>query len=154
MTTGTLAESLTDWQAGVPCEKHDLGFCTDCRDSAKITRRRDGSLGFKSDCVVQTIMEAVGATYAEALEMATAAGYVPGKGTPADRLPAIFEAAGFKVRASGFGIEGAVTASAAGRVFVVSAHKGRTGHAWSITGGNANRAYQPPFRYTLYEIEA
>ena len=154
MTTRDLAEDLTTWQAGEPCERHDLAFCADCRDLAKIIRHRDGTLGFRSDCVVQTIVEVLGADYAEALEMARDAGYVPGKGTPADRLPAIFEAAGYRVRPSGFGLEGAIAASAAGRVFVVSAVKGRKGHAWSITGGQANRAYQPPFRYHLYEIEA
>jgi hypothetical protein len=146
---------ISDWQAGSECERHNLAYCADCRDLAKIVRRRDGSLGMADDCAVQTFAEITGADYAEALEILLAAGYVPGMGTWCEDVREAFAAAGYATtERHGLTPDSAAVASQAGRAFYVSAQKGRKGHAWSIADGIQRRAYRPPFRYRIFEVTA
>ena len=146
--------TMTDWAAGSECALHDLAYCADCRDQAKIVRRHDGSLGYQGDCAVQTFAEVTGASYDEALELVTAGGYRPGVGTPAAALAGIFTQAGYQATRSWLTLEAATQASKSGRVFYVSAAKRSKGHAWSITEGAQHRAWWPPFRFVLFEVTA
>jgi hypothetical protein len=146
---------LADWQEGKYCEKHDMSYCADCLDQSKMRRDADGKVAYQGDCAVQTYVEITGEDYEPAAEALRAVGYVPGKGTPKDGLSAAFEAIGFQVREVTYlGLQALPAMSAAGRMFFVSADKGRKGHAWSVTDGQPNRAYQPPFRYRAFEVAA
>jgi hypothetical protein len=146
---------ISDWMTGKPCERHDLAFCSDCRDLAGMRRADDGTVAYQSDCAVQTFAEITGADYDEAAGLLRAAGFRPGSGTPSDGVVQAFRSAGFKVtEVTWIGLDSALHLSASGRCFYVSGQKGRKGHAWSLVGGKANRAYQPPFRYRIFEVEA
>lgn len=146
---------MTDWQDGKPCDRHDLAFCADCRSSAKIVRRNDGTLGYAGDCAVMTYAEVTGASYEESLTALRAAGYIPGRGTPSlTGLETAFSAIGFKVTRSSLDPQSALAASRSGRIFIVSGYKGKKGHSWSIIDGKANRPYYPPYRYILQEVTA
>jgi hypothetical protein len=145
---------MTDWAGGRECDKHDLAYCADCRDSAKIIRKLDGSLAYEGDCAVDTFREITGADYEEALEALRAAGYVPGRGTPAGGLTEALRSFGYSVTPTSVRIEDAIWMSETGRVYYVSGYKGKKGHAWSIIDGKANRPYYPPFRYQIYLVSA
>src|ERR1700684_3279273 len=103
--------TTTEWAAGTPCERHEMGWCTDCRDLAGIVRHADGSLGWKSDCAVQTFSEITGADSDEAFTALTAAGYRIGRGTPFGALAAVFLTSGYAATRSPLTIEEAVIAS-------------------------------------------
>lgn len=149
-----MSNELTDWQQGEPCKLHDMGYCTDCRDLAKIVRKSDGTLGYAGDCAVQTFAEITGASYDEAVTALRDAGYIPGRGTPVAGIAAAFTASGFQAARSSVHIDRLPALSATGRVFFVAGFKGRKGHAWSVVDGKAHRAYRPPFRYQVFEVTA
>ena len=145
---------LADWTT-TRCEKHDMTSCGDCLEQGKMRRTADGTVAYRSDCAVQTYIEITGEAYEPAVEALRAVGYRPGQGTPTGGLQAAFEAIGFTVReVTHLGIDRLPALSANGRIFYVSGFKGRKGHAWSVTDGQAHRAYQPPFRYRAFEIAA
>lgn len=147
--------AITDWTSGKPCERHEMPFCFDCRELAGMKRTADGTVSWKSDCTVQTFVEITGATYDEATEFLRAAGFRPGRGATSDQVRAAFAAAGYTVReATHHRLDGALRLSHQGRSFYVSGHKPKSGHAWSLIAGKANRPMQPPFRYRIFEVIA
>ena len=148
----------TDWEAGVRCEKHDLAYCSDCLDQAKMKRASDGTVRFKSDCAVLAYMEITGSSYDESLSALRKVGYAPGRGTPSDTITTAFTDAGFRVLdvTRRYDLSSLPSISATdGSAFLVIAAKGSKGHAWPITDGKANgNPYQPPFRYQAFEVIA
>lgn len=146
---------ITDWAAGKPCERHDLAFCTDCRDLAGMRRDADGNVSYDNDCAVRTFAEITGVGYEDAVELLReTGGYRHGRGMYREDLVRAFREAGFTVTpvTRVMSLDRALEASRGGRRFYVSGHKGRKGHAWSLVDGKANRPYQPPFKYFLFEV--
>jgi hypothetical protein len=151
-----MTESRTDWTAGVPCAVHELAYCADCRDAAGMRRALDGQTVYTNDCAVQTFAEITSASYDEAVSYLREAGFRPGSGTPKAATAQAFAAVGFNVtEKTALGMAWAIDQSAtAGRVFYVSADKGKRGHAWSIVNGATPRAFRSPFRYRIFEVTA
>jgi hypothetical protein len=147
---------ITDWAQGTQCERHDLAYCADCRDMAGMRRAADGTVAYKMDCAVRTFAEITGAGYEEAVSYLRDAGFRPGSGTPWDQVGQAFKAAGFTVTAVTRRIspDSALRLSQAGRCFYVLGRKGGKCHAWSLVDGKASRAFQPPFRYEIFEVTA
>jgi len=121
---------------------------------AGLRRDHNGITRWQNDCAVQTFAEITGASYEEAAEVLKEHGFRPLSGTPTDSTRAAFESAGFKVieMTRQLKLDEALKLSVNGRTFFVSGYKGKKGHAWSLVDGTANRAYQPPFRYQLFEV--
>jgi len=137
-----------------PCEKHDLTCCGDCLEQAKLKRDEHGDFQYRSDCAVQTYSEITGISYSIAASIMLANGFRPGVGTRGSDLRAAFEQTGLTVtNVTYMGPEGAVVASMEeGRRFYVHGTKGKRAHAWSITDGNENRPYFPPYNYRVFEV--
>ena|ERR1700749_1706568 len=138
-----------------PCSKHDMTCCGDCLEQAKMKRSDDGDLRYQKDCAVQTFAEITGVGYDAAAEIMLASGFRPGVGTMGRDLRSAFEQTGCTVtNVTWMGPEGAVVASMEeGRKFYVHGTKGKRAHAWSITDGNENRPYFPPYRYRVFEVK-
>ena len=157
---------VSDW-ATERCEKHDMTSCADCLESAK-ARREGAEVRYQDDCCVATLVEILGLSYAEASETLLAAGFVPGKGTPAAKLEATFRDFGFavvrrgvgRVTARGTRTEGmtfpeARAASVDGRLFYAIGADRSGAHAWSILDGKVNRAFlRAPYVYGILEVTA
>lgn len=143
-----------DWAAGTPCERHDLSWCTDCRDLAGMRRDESGATVYQSDCTVQTFAEVTGTSYDEAVTALRTVGFVPKKGTPHEGVLDAFRDAGYTVTdvTRRMSILYAQQMSRNGRHFVLCGTKGKKGHAWSITGGKINRPFRVPYRYSMYEV--
>jgi hypothetical protein len=147
--------AIRDWETGTPCDRHDLAYCADCRDLAGLRRDQvTGKTVYQRDCAIQTFAEITGVGYEEAAEIMRDAGARPGSGTPKPVGPAALVACGFTVTevTRVIRIEDAPALSASGRRFYVSASKGRRGHAWSVTDGQANRPWPAPYSYRIYEV--
>jgi hypothetical protein len=142
---------ISDWAAGRECERHYMTYCADCADLAHLRRdAKTGEVGYRSDCAVQTFMELTGADYDEAVSYLRAVGFAPGGGTPAAKISAAFEAVGYRVREVYVRYDQLKYEYQ--RSFYVTAWKSGKGHAWSVVNGKANRPYQPPFRYSVFEV--
>jgi hypothetical protein len=144
---------MSDWTEGKPCERHDMMYCADCQASAGMRRTADGGLAYKKDCAVQSFVELTGAGYEEAVGYLREAGFRPGvAGTPQEGVVKALQAVGYTVREVTHYRIGTL-ASRKGS-FVISGQKGRKGHSWTVVDGVPSRAYQPPFRYRIWEVTA
>lgn len=147
------------WEAGEPCERHDLEYCADCLRLGRMRRSQSGDVRYRQDCTVQTFAEITGLEYDFAVEVLRSAGFIPGRGATGRQFIAAVESVGGKVTvATHLGESGAVMMSYAtsARKFAMFGWKGsgasRSGHAWSVIDGEINRGYEPPYRYRIYEI--
>lgn len=128
----------------------DHGFpnpaaCVECMEEGRFlpkTARKTsgpnavGGYAFENDCTVQTICNAVGATYDEAATALREEGWVPGTGASVDKVERAIRALGFELRRPGLrNMIEIQRASETGRVFVVVAWIGRKGHAWAVVNG-------------------
>src|ERR1051326_8669411 len=111
MTTVT----LSGWQAGDPCEKHELAFCATCREQARMRRTADG-LAYENDCAVRAFAALLAVDYAEAVEIVKN-GKRLGLGTTLATSTAAFESVGFSLSPTPLDLDGAVAASKTGRRF-------------------------------------
>jgi hypothetical protein len=144
----------SEWAAGRECDKHEMSYCADCRDTAGIRRDADGTVGYTKDCAVQTFVEITGADYEEAAGYLRAAGFRPSSGTPAATgLRDALTAAGYSVRE----VTGAVRYDDLAHLpgsYYISGRRGSRGHAWSVIDGTPRRAYGGRFTYRVFEVTA
>lgn len=146
---------MATW-ATTRCDAHDLTSCADCLAQARMRRTPAGDLAWDNDCTVASYTELTGAPYPDAAEALKTAGYAPGRGLHRDKLAAALRAAGYQVAevTRRLALADLPGLSAQGRAFWVSGQKGRRRHSWTVTAGQPNRPYAPPFRYYAYEVTA
>ena len=140
-----LEMSVSGWEAGEACVKHDQPWCAECKAQAGMVRDDEGTLRYDGDCAVMTYCEITGEEYEAAVATMRGQGYRPGTGTEAVGLFRALRDAGYVQTQVAWGQAFARERSFLHpEAFVVigTGYVGRKrlGHAWSITNGVVNRS--------------
>jgi hypothetical protein len=124
-------------------------WCSICKHAAGY---KPGSMEHRNDCTVKAFVNLTGADYAEAVELLRNFGRKNGRGMQSEQLQDALKWFGFRITRSTLRLE---DAPATGKTFLVSARRGKLGHAFVIQDGkfvNAGQFTKPGTQYRMWEV--